>query len=345
MAARFDAARAATLGQTAGDGTPIMLTIPTERAVGAAAHPRPRSRQDAGRRRRRVPAHRPRAEAARRWPRPRRSAARASASASLLDDLRSDKGMGWVPDRHVVHVPPARRAGRDARLRPRGLGRTRCHGSPTPASTRRTPWSQSDDDGRPIWPWPVGLAVAAATFLAVVRWSARRTQRFGHERRRRAARAGGVLAVAVGAVAVLGGYAVAAVGADAGHRSRTRTGTGDGARRHPLQPVHARRLARASRGRWCGSSCATTIRSTTSSSSGPPRCTRGDHARHRAPHPPVPGEVSVNAPDDGVTFYKFDQAGDFLYTCHLPGHVAYGMFGNITVVPRSLPAGPSAAGG
>jgi hypothetical protein len=30
MAARFDASRAAELGQTAGDGTPIMLTIPTD---------------------------------------------------------------------------------------------------------------------------------------------------------------------------------------------------------------------------------------------------------------------------------------------------------------------------
>ena len=73
------------------------------------------------------------------------------------------------------------------------------------------------------------------------------------------------------------------------------------------------------------------------------------HARHEhgteARHPPVPGEVSVNAQDDGVTFYTFDQPGDFLYACHLPGHVAYGMFGNITVVPRSAPAAPSAAAG
>src|SRR4029453_6593646 len=30
MAARFDASRAAELGQNAGDGTPIMLTIPTD---------------------------------------------------------------------------------------------------------------------------------------------------------------------------------------------------------------------------------------------------------------------------------------------------------------------------
>jgi hypothetical protein len=30
MAARFDAARARELGQTTGDGTPIMVTIPTD---------------------------------------------------------------------------------------------------------------------------------------------------------------------------------------------------------------------------------------------------------------------------------------------------------------------------
>ena len=45
MAARFDASRAAALGQRSGDGTPIMVTMPTDRPVGAAAHPRPRRRQ------------------------------------------------------------------------------------------------------------------------------------------------------------------------------------------------------------------------------------------------------------------------------------------------------------
>ena len=39
-------ARAAALGQQSGDGTPIMLTIPTDRAVGAAADPRPRARRE-----------------------------------------------------------------------------------------------------------------------------------------------------------------------------------------------------------------------------------------------------------------------------------------------------------
>ena len=107
------------LGQNTGDGTPIMLTIPTTRAVGAAAHPRPRAR------------------AAPRSSRPTCSCSPTTepkllaggrglsldrnepANASLLSDLRSDKGMGWVPAAHVVHVPAARRAGRRARLRPR----------------------------------------------------------------------------------------------------------------------------------------------------------------------------------------------------------------------------------
>jgi uncharacterized cupredoxin-like copper-binding protein len=61
------------------------------------------------------------------------------------------------------------------------------------------------------------------------------------------------------------------------------------------------------------------------------------HLRHErgseSTHPPVPGEVSV-APDDvGETFYKFDQTGRFEFACHLPGHLAYGMKGWVTVVP------------
>ena len=64
MAARFDAERAAELGQGAGDGTPIMADDPDRRAVGAAAHPRPRARRRSPRRGRRVPAHRRRARAA-----------------------------------------------------------------------------------------------------------------------------------------------------------------------------------------------------------------------------------------------------------------------------------------
>ena len=61
------------------------------------------------------------------------------------------------------------------------------------------------------------------------------------------------------------------------------------------------------------------------------------HLRHElgthAAHPPVPGEVSVAADDVGETFYRFDRAGRFEFACHLPGHLAFGMKGWVTVEP------------
>jgi hypothetical protein len=97
MAARFDAARAAALGQTAGDGTPIMLTIPTdapwvplrilslgldgEEVVEADVFLLTDEEPDllAGG--------------------PGLSLDRSEPAADLLlDDLRSDVGMEWVPD-------------------------------------------------------------------------------------------------------------------------------------------------------------------------------------------------------------------------------------------------------
>lgn len=96
MAARFDASRAAELGQGAGDGTPIMLTIPTDApwvplrilSLGLGAS-------------RFIDAdvflltdEKPGLLAGG----PGLSLDRSEvASASLLDDLRSDKGMEWVP--------------------------------------------------------------------------------------------------------------------------------------------------------------------------------------------------------------------------------------------------------
>ena len=56
---------------------------------------------------------------------------------------------------------------------------------------------------------------------------------------------------------------------------------------------------------------------------------RGTHPAH----PPVPGEVSVRAGQLGETFYRFDQAGRYLFACHLPGHFAYGMRGWVDVEP------------
>ena len=97
MAAKFDASRAAELGQTTGDGTPIMLTIPTDepwvplrilglglegaRSVEADVFVLTDDEPDllAGG--------------------PGLTLARSeAASTPLLDDLRSDKGMEWVPE-------------------------------------------------------------------------------------------------------------------------------------------------------------------------------------------------------------------------------------------------------
>jgi hypothetical protein len=97
MAARFDAARAEQLGQQSGDGTPIMLTIPTDapwvplRILGLGLD-----------RTRVIDAdvflltdERPTVLTADTGVQQTSSA---PASTSLLDDLRSDQHMGWVPD-------------------------------------------------------------------------------------------------------------------------------------------------------------------------------------------------------------------------------------------------------
>lgn len=59
------------------------------------------------------------------------------------------------------------------------------------------------------------------------------------------------------------------------------------------------------------------------------------HARHavggEAEHPPVPGEVSLAPGEVGVTAMQFDQPGTFRFACHLPGHLEYGMYGEVVV--------------
>jgi uncharacterized cupredoxin-like copper-binding protein len=49
-------------------------------------------------------------------------------------------------------------------------------------------------------------------------------------------------------------------------------------------------------------------------------------------HEPRPGEVSVGPNAVAETTYLFDEPGTVVYACHLPGHLAYGMVGEITVV-------------
>ena len=98
MAARFDVARAQALGQTSGDGTPIMLTIPTKapwvplRILTLGAPKTEAINADVFLLTDQEPkllAGGPGLQLRRHeW-----------ASPELLNDLRSDKGMGWVPDK------------------------------------------------------------------------------------------------------------------------------------------------------------------------------------------------------------------------------------------------------
>ncbi|MET0422105.1 MAG: DUF2330 domain-containing protein [Acidimicrobiia bacterium] len=98
MAARFDASRAKALGQAAGDGTPIMLTIPTEEAwVPLRILTLGLGRTEV------VTAdvflltdEPPVLRGTNRGVTVARSE---PASRDLLRDLRSDKGMGWMPGR------------------------------------------------------------------------------------------------------------------------------------------------------------------------------------------------------------------------------------------------------
>jgi hypothetical protein len=97
MAARFDAARAAALGQQSGDGTPIMLTIPTAepwvplRILALGLDSSKVVDADVFL----LTDHQPTVLAADTGVSTERSE---PASSTLLDDLRSDKHMGWVPD-------------------------------------------------------------------------------------------------------------------------------------------------------------------------------------------------------------------------------------------------------
>ncbi|MBW3646075.1 MAG: DUF2330 domain-containing protein, partial [Actinobacteria bacterium] len=97
MAAKFDASRAAELGQTTGDGTPIMLTIPTDepwvplRILGLGLEGERLVEADVFL----LTDEEPDLLAGG----PGLTLARSeAASTPLLDDLRSDKGMEWVPE-------------------------------------------------------------------------------------------------------------------------------------------------------------------------------------------------------------------------------------------------------
>jgi hypothetical protein len=173
MAARFDASRAAELGQQSGDGTPIMLTIPTERpwvplrilALGLdEARPVEADVFLLTGREPELLAGGPGLRLERSEP----------ASTSLLTDLRSDVGMEWVPEEMWFTYLQVDAAAGDLDY---DLAVSAAAGErPSRADT-----GVPDPEVRPVtagggmalWPFALGLGSAAAV-LAAIAWLDRR---------------------------------------------------------------------------------------------------------------------------------------------------------------------------
>ncbi|MEO7556800.1 MAG: plastocyanin/azurin family copper-binding protein [Acidimicrobiales bacterium] len=66
---------------------------------------------------------------------------------------------------------------------------------------------------------------------------------------------------------------------------------------------------------------------------GPPELHQRHEAGTEAAHDPRPGEVTIQPQTSATTEYTFDTPGTVEFACHLPGHRAYGMTGQVTVTP------------
>ena len=167
MAARFDASRAAELGQQAGDGTPIMLTIPTDqpwvplRILSLGLDGAQQVQADVFL----LTDDEPELLAGGPGLRLDRSEA---ASADLLDDLRSDVGMGWVPaDMWLTYLQvDAPAADLDYDLAVSAHDDVRPSRTDTGVADPELVLSGAADGGLPLWPLALG-AVAAAGVLSI----------------------------------------------------------------------------------------------------------------------------------------------------------------------------------
>jgi hypothetical protein len=175
MAARFDATRAKALGQRSGDGTPIMLTIPTDhpwvpiRILSLGLPDEKRVDADVfllTDEKPKLLAGGPGLELERSEP----------ANASLLSDLRSDKGMEWMPQSMWFSYL---RLGAPASVLDYDLAvSTKSEAAPAKIDTGVTDTvvvGKKEDLGR--WPLVVGaMSTAAAAFL-IAAWVGRGRER------------------------------------------------------------------------------------------------------------------------------------------------------------------------
>jgi hypothetical protein len=168
MAARFDASRAASLGQGAGDGTPIMLTIPTDepwvplRILGLGLEADRLVEADVFL----LTDDEPKLLAGGEGLSLERSVA---ATTPLLDDLRSDKGMEWVPSSMwLTHLQLATEAGTldyDLAVATRDGALPSLTDAGIPASAAH-PVADATSS-RSMWPIAVGLTFGALALLVL----------------------------------------------------------------------------------------------------------------------------------------------------------------------------------
>jgi hypothetical protein len=173
MAARFDASRAEALGQRAGDGTPIMLTIPTERPwvplriLGLGVDGDQQIEADVFV----LTDDEPRLLAGGAGLELGRSE---PASQLLLDDLRSDKGMEWVPtSMWLTHLPLEVAAGSldfDLAI---STSDALPDVSDTGIQAPHVREIELPSPGRAVWPIVAGTIVAIVVLVAVSRVSNR----------------------------------------------------------------------------------------------------------------------------------------------------------------------------
>ncbi|MFN2587700.1 MAG: DUF2330 domain-containing protein [Actinomycetota bacterium] len=171
MAARFDAGAAARLGQKIGDGTPIHLSIPTQspwvplRILALGRRASETIRADVFLLTDARPNLLPQAGQTMTLERSE------PASRSLIDDLRGDKGMGWIPESgmwltYLSIDTPARDLDHDLAIEPTGFGRP----SPVAAGVA-LPEDVADlaAEGAPLWAWAAGAVLVAAALAGVNR--------------------------------------------------------------------------------------------------------------------------------------------------------------------------------
>ena len=331
MAARFDAGRAAALGQTSGDGTPIMLTIPTERPwvplriLGLGAEESQVIDADVFL----LTDEEPRLLAGGGGLTVERSA---PAGTALLDGPAVRRRHGMDAELDVAHLPAPPGPGWSPGLR---LGRVGRSPGGAVADRRRNRRARAGTGG--------GSGPAVVTVgAAVVARRRRSAGRRGHGRgdRRRAvdgtpAPGGGVIVRALLATGVTTALVTAwGYRLEAGGDEPTVLGPGT------VEVVLDVEYTRFTPDRLVVRE-GTLVRFVLRNRDpilhelivGPPDV----HARHstgtEAEHPPIPGEVTVQPNASAETIYRFDEAGTFVFACHLPGHNEYGMNGEVEVVP------------